>query len=75
MVLEKNQFKFKPGTYASVCSLNNKNTHLSATCIYNNKHHQIAETFILDRKLKSYKYALLFLEDINNIIKKLSSFI
>ena len=56
VVLEKNQFKFKPGTYASVCSLNNKNTHLSATCIYNNKHHQIAETFILDRKLKSYKY-------------------
>lgn len=56
MVLDKNQFKFKSGTYASICNLNNKNIHLSATCIYNDKHHQIAETFILDRKLKSYQH-------------------
>ena len=55
MVLEKNQFKFKAGTYASICSLNNKSTHFGATCIYNDKKRQITETFILNRKLKSYQ--------------------
>ena len=52
VVLDKNQFKFKPGTYASICSLKNKDTCFSATCIYNDKKRQIAETFVLDRKLK-----------------------
>lgn len=55
MVLDKNQFKFKPGTYASICNLNDKNTYFSATCIYNDKKHQIAETFIFDQKSKSYQ--------------------
>ena len=55
MVLDKNQFKFKPGTYASICNLNDKKTYFSATCIYNDQKHQIAETFIFDQKSKSYQ--------------------
>ncbi len=55
VMLENDRFKFKTGSYATLCSLANNKNYYGATCIYNINGKQMIETHILNNFPKSYK--------------------